>query len=112
MKRLSREDILNAKDLETEEVEVKEWGGTVLVRALTGKKRAEVLEYSINDKGKVDLNKLYPSLLVAGCVEPEFKKADAELLSEKSSGAIEKVCKAISRLSGINEGDIEESKKN
>ncbi len=31
---LSREDILNALDLPTEEVEIPRWGGTVLVRAM------------------------------------------------------------------------------
>lgn len=112
MKRLSREDILTSKDLETKEVEVKEWGGSVLVQALSGKKRSDIMNACMNDKGKMDLNKLYPALMVAGCVEPEFKKADAEALNEKNSGAIEKVCKVISALSGINQEDVEDAKKN
>ena len=37
--RLSREDILKAEDLPTEEVPVPEWGGSVLVRGLTGRER-------------------------------------------------------------------------
>ena len=39
--RLSRDDILKAEDLTTEEVDVPEWGGTVLVRGLTGRERDE-----------------------------------------------------------------------
>ena len=112
MKRLSREEILNAKDLETREVEIKEWHGSVLVKALSGKKRSDILQTCIDDKGKMDLNKLYPALLVAGCIEPEFKKADAEALNEKNSGAIETVCKVISSMSGINQEDVEDAKKN
>ena len=112
MKRLSREDILNSKDLEKKEVEVSEWQGSVLVQALSGKKRSDIMNSCMNDKGKMDLNKLYPALMVAGCVEPEFKKADAEALNAKNSGAIEKVCKVISALSGINQDDVENAKKN
>jgi len=112
MARLSRDAILNAKDITQEEVEVKEWGGTVLVKALSGKKRSDIMESCMNDKGKMDLNKLYPALMVTGCLEPEFKRADAEALNEKNSGAIEKVCKVISRLSGINQDDVEGAKKN
>ena len=112
MKRLSREDILNSKDLEQKEVEITEWKGSVLVQALSGKKRSDIMNSCMNDKGKMDLNKLYPALMVAGCLEPEFKKADAEALNEKNSGAIEKVCKVISALSGINQDDVEDAKKN
>src|SRR5258708_37026419 len=37
--RLSRDDILKAEDTAPEEVPVPEWGGTVLVRGMTGKER-------------------------------------------------------------------------
>src|SRR3989304_4330704 len=36
---LTRDEILNANDLAREQVEVPEWGGAVLVRALTGRER-------------------------------------------------------------------------
>jgi len=112
MARLSRDAILNAKDITQEEVEVKEWQGSVLVEALSGKKRSKIMDSCMNDKGKMDTNKLYPALIVSGCVEPEFKPADAEALNDKNSGALETICKKIMKLSGINEDDVEEAKKN
>jgi hypothetical protein len=112
MKRLSREEILNVKDIEQKEVSIPEWKGSVLVQALSGKKRAEIMDACMNDKGKMNTEKLYPALIVAGCIEPEFKKADAEALNNKNSGALEKVCKVIMKLSGISQDDVEEAEKN
>ena len=111
-KRLSREDILSAKDIRKEEVFVKEWNGSVLVQSLSGKRRSEIMDYAMNDKGKMDTQKLYPALMVAGCVEPEFKRADSEALLEKNSGALERVCKVIMRLSGISADDLDDTEKN
>lgn len=112
MSRLSREAILNCKDIEQQEVYVKKWDGSVLVQALSGKKRAAIMDGCMNSKGKMDTEKLYPALIVAGCVEPEFDKADAEALNGKNSGALETICKVIMKLSGISEDDVEKAEKN
>ena len=112
MKILSRDEILNAKDLQTEVVFVKEWGGSVSVQSLSGKKRSKIMDSCMNDKGKMDTNKLYPALMVGGCIDPEFKPADAEALNEKNSGALETICSKIMKLSGISKDDVEEAKKN
>jgi len=111
-KRLTREDILNVKDIRKQEVFVSEWNGSVLVQSLSGKKRSEIMDYAMNDKGKLITEKLYPALMVAGVVEPEFKRADSEALLEKNSGALEKVCKVIMKLSGISTDDLDEAGKN
>ena len=106
MKRLSRDDILNAKDIEQKEVEVKEWGGSVLVQTLSARRRSDIMDSCMDDKGKLIITKLYPALMIAGCVEPKLQKADVEVLNEKSSKAIERVCKVIMELSGIAEDDL------
>ena len=111
-KRLTREDILNVKDIAQEEVFVSEWSGTVLVQSLSGKKRSEIMNYAMNENGKLDSMKLYPALMVAGVVEPVFEKTDAEQLNEKNSGALEKVCKVIMKLSGISTDALDETVKN
>lgn len=111
-KRLTREDILNVKDIKQEEILISEWNGSVLVQSLSGKKRSEIMDYAMNDKGKLMTEKLYPALMVAGVVEPEFKRADSEALLEKNSGALEKVCKVIMKLSGISTDDLDETGKN
>lgn len=112
MSRLSREQILGAKDITQEEVFVKEWGGSVLVQSLSGAKRAAILKVAMSDKGKIDTGKLYPLLMVEGVAEPKFEKADVDALNEKNSGALETVCKVVMRLSGISADDLEDEEKN
>ena len=109
---LTREDILNVKDIQQEEVFIKEWGGSVTVQSLSGKRRSEIMDACMSDKGKMNTGKLYPALMVAGCVEPVFTRADSEAINERNSGALEKVCKVIMRLSGISADDLEEAEKN
>lgn len=111
-KMLTREEILNVKDIKKEDVFVSEWNGSVVVQSLSGKKRSEIMDYAMNDKGKLITGRLYPALMVAGIVEPEFKRADSEALLEKNSGALEKVCKVIMRLSGISADDLDDTGKN
>ena len=110
MKRLSRDDILNAKDIEQKAVEIKEWGGSVLVQTLSALKRSDIMDSCMDEKGKMSIKHLYPALMIAGCVEPKLEKADVDALNAKSSKAIEKVCKVIMELSGITEDDIQTEK--
>ena len=49
--RLSRDDILKAADNEPEEVDVPEWGGSVLVRGMTGRER-DAFEVSLMQPGR------------------------------------------------------------
>lgn len=111
MARLSREDILAKKDIVEEEVEVEQWGGSVMVKSLSGKERARVVDECTNKKGKYITTKLYPALLVAGCVEPRFTAEDADALNSKNSGALETVAKVIMRLSGIQADDLDDEEE-
>ena len=49
---LTREAILQAQDLPTEQVHVPEWGGDVLVRALTGAERDRFEQSIVEQRGK------------------------------------------------------------
>lgn len=113
---LSREDILGVKDSKQDDVEVSEWGGSVKVQSLTAAKRGEIMDTCMNDKGKMNTVKLYPLLLVGGCVDekgnPVFTRTDVDVLNSKSAGAVEKVAKVIMKLSGIGPDDLEEAEKN
>lgn len=111
-KRLTREDILSVKDIVQEEVFIKEWNGSVLVQSLSGKMRGEIMDYAMSDKGHLITGKLYPALMVAGTVDPVFTRADSDALLAKNSGALERVCKVIMKLSGIREDDLGETEKN
>ena len=124
---LTRELILSAEDIETEEVAVPQWGGTVMVRGMTGTQRdafeASVLtEEQPNRAGrrgkrakteyKISMENLRAKLcvwcIVDGQGERLFTDADSAALGEKSGAAIDVIYDVASRLSGISENDMAE----
>lgn len=119
---LSRDAILTASDIQTEEVAVPEWGGTVRVRGMTGAQRDayEDASLSMPDKKKQTRAFIYKDArarLVAWSVVDEngkrvFSDADIPRLSEKSAAALQRIFNVAMRLSGISEEDIEELIKN
>lgn len=111
-----REQILGAKDIKSEKVEVPEWGVTVEVRGLTGKQRARIYDACWKN-GRIDAEKLNPLLIIAtaydpGTGKPIFEDADRDVLSEKSASSLEQVTQVAMRLSGLVPGQLEEAEKN
>lgn len=113
--RLSRDDILKAEDLITEEVEVPEWGGSVLVRGMSGRERDD-FESSMVVRAAGQMVQDFANTrakIVARCVvgddgQPLFTSADVTVLGEKSGAALDRVFTVASRLSGLGEKDVEE----
>ena len=110
-----RERILSAQDIQSERVYVPEWDVEVEVRSMTGAQRARVLQGATVD-GEVDLERLYPILLIETVYDPEtgdrvFSPADRDALNAKNSGALERIAKVAMRLSGIDAG-AEDAAKN
>lgn len=112
---LSREAIFAAKDLETIEVEVPEWDGTVIVRGLTGRERDEFEASMMERRGK----QMVPNVanvrakLVVKCVVDEngkrlFTDQDANEMGEHSAAAVNRIYAAASKLSGLTDEDVEE----
>jgi hypothetical protein len=112
---LSRDDILKAQDCRTQEVDVPEWGGTVLVRGMTGRERDQ-FETSMLERGRG--GRMVPNTantrakVVARCVVGEdgtrlFTDADIAALGEKSGAAIDRVFEVAARLSGLSDEDRE-----
>jgi len=116
---LSREDILNVTDIEIEEVEVPEWGGTVFVKGLTGTERDAYESSMIENRGKnraMNLENLRAKLAVMTICDQEgkrlFTERDVKKLGEKSASALQRVFKVAQRLSGLTEEDVDELSKN
>lgn len=106
-----RDQILACKDIQSEVVEVPQWGATVEVRGMTGRQRALVLKESVDARGNVDLQKLYPHLVIVSCYDPEtgepvFLAGDFDAVAEKSGAALEVIAQVAMRLSGFNAEDI------
>jgi hypothetical protein len=113
---LGRNQILDAKDLQTEDVPVPEWGGEVRIRMLTGEERdafeASMVELKKDGSAKANRENVRARLLVLCIVnengEQMFNRADIKLLGRKSAKALERVINKANELNGISEKDIEE----
>lgn len=112
-----REKILATQDIRSERIHVSEWGVEVEVRSMTGAERARVLKGGSDEDGNVDMEKLYPILLIETTYDPEsseriFSAADRDALNAKNSGALERIAKVAMRLSGIDSGSEKTAEKN
>ena len=116
---LGKEQILNAKDLRSEDVECPEWEGTVRVKTMTGAERDDFEQKVFNSKGndKEGNVKMYRAkLLVYTCVDVDnnllFNEKDIESLGKKSSVPIDRLATASMKVNGLLASDIEEVIKN
>ncbi|WP_303883420.1 hypothetical protein [Acetomicrobium mobile] len=115
MKLLTRDAILQAEDLPTEDIEVEEWGGAVRVRALTGAERDAFEQSIVEQRGKstrMNLRNIRAKLVALTVVDADgkrlFSDKDAELLGKKSAAALDRVFEVAQRLSGLSSEDMEE----
>lgn len=114
-KYLSREDILGAGDAVTEGVPCPEWGGTVLVKGLTGAERDAWEASLLTGRGaNRDVNmanvraKLVAAAVVDGSGNRLFLPTDVEALGQKSAAALSRVYDTAARLAGVTKADEEE----
>ena len=115
MKLLTRDAILQAEDLPTEDIEVEEWGGAVRVRALTGAERDAFEQSIVEQRGKstrMNLRNIRAKLVALTVVDADgkrlFSDKDAELLGKKSAAALDRVFEIAQKLSGLSPEDMEE----
>jgi hypothetical protein len=111
---LTREQILAADDLKSEDVEVPEWGGSVRVIVMTGAARDAFQErMAESDKS---ISYFHNSLLVATAVGDDgaalFTASDMEALREKSAAAVTRVATVAERLNGFGAKAVETAEKN
>ena len=120
---LTREQILAAVDQKIEAVDVPEWGGTVYVRNLTGKRRDqfERSRYRVVGKGtdkdvEVVTENTRASLLAMTVCDKDgvlvFTEADIEALGEKNGAVLDRLFDVAQRLSGMRPADIVARAKN
>lgn len=104
-----RDQIMKAKDISGELMEIKEWGVKVEIRTMTARQRARVMENAIDPiTGKSSISVIYPEIAIA-CVfdpesgEPVFTNDDKDALLEKSGAVLEKIASKAMTLSGLTE---------
>lgn len=112
---LTRDAILNADDRKLVEVSVPEWGGSVMVRTLSGKERDEYESGTIklkNGKQEQDFEN-FRARLVALCLVDEkgvrvFNTKDVAALGNKSAAALQRVFNECQDLNAFSDKDLEE----
>jgi hypothetical protein len=108
---LTRDAILGAPDLPTEDVDVPEWGGVVRVRGMSGAARDEW------ERARVEREPNLRARVASLCIvdehsAPLFSAVDVARLGQKSAKALEKVLEVAVRLSGLagDDGEVEAGK--
>ena len=115
---LTRDQVLGADDIETERVEVREWGGAVLVRGLSGAERDRFEDETLERRGKkgtdvrANLANIRARLIALSVVSEDgkllFTQADVKALGNKSAAALARVYDVAARLSGLTDEDVDE----
>ena len=116
---LSKTAILAAQDLQTEDVEVPEWGGAVRVRSFTGRERDAFESSMVRGDGKdrkVDLTNMRARLVGLTVIDETgqrlFTDEEVDLLGAKSGAALDRVFAVAQKLNGLSGADVEELSKN
>lgn len=109
--------ILDSEDIPSEELEIPEWGVTILVKGMSAGERITLMQnaYDPNTQ-QVNMAAVYPDVLVACVYNPEtgeavFTNDDKQAIMAKSSAAVEKIASVGLRLSGIGKDEEDASGK-
>lgn len=115
---LTRDQILAAPDLPTEDVDVPEWGGGVRVRAMDGAGRDSFDGWlgKCHKEGNTSMEGIRANL-VARCLVDEsgnllFSASDVEVLGRKSGAALDRVYAVATRLNRMRAVDVDDAAKN
>jgi len=115
MSLLDRAAIIAANDLKREEVDVPEWGGTVVVRELTAKERDTFFEW-VRKKGEDAFPDFRVRAVRLSLIDEQgdhlFMAEDEPELARKSTAVIDRLFEVASKLSGLQQKDVKEIGKN
>lgn len=115
MKLLTKLAILAASDLKHEDVEVKQWGGVVRVRTMTGIERDE-FRAAIAVEGGVPVGQFSAALLAATIIDESgarlFTADDMAALQAKSAASLDAPAAVAMRLNGLGGNAVEDAVKN
>lgn len=112
---LGRDAILAAQDAITETVDVPEWGGSVIVKSMTGEQRDAFETAILKDKSDpsagISFADLRARFVARVCVDEKgvrvFDDSDVKALSRKSAKALDRVYDVGARLAGMRKEDAE-----
>jgi len=112
-----RDQILAKDDILKKIVHVPEWGIDIEVRGMTGADRTSILKNAVDTAtGQVDLQVMYPAIVIASCYDPEtgeaiFVPEDADALLNKSAIALDLLAQEAMRVGGLTNAEAEDAGK-
>ena len=113
---LNREQILEADDLKTEEMEVPEWGGEIYIRTMTGTERDSFEQSILDSDRKANLKDIRAKLCSLTIVDAQgrrlFTNEDVQAIGGKSALVLDKIFAKSQALNGISQNDVEDLEKN
>ena len=115
---LSRDAIFAAKDTEIHEFEVPEWGGTILLRSMTGEQRNnyEYWAHQQSSAKKPDYRGIRERLIICCAVDengdPLFSEEDLSSIASKDSAVIDRIHGKCQSICGMDNEAVEEAAKN
>ena len=103
-KMLTIEDILLAPDLESKEVAVPEWGGTVKVKGITKREQQQMRKSTTDPQtGQIDSDRLEAAMLAHCLTDPVVTIEQAEQPMQKSATAVDRVLTAAMDVAGMSD---------
>ncbi|MCP4597796.1 hypothetical protein [Neptuniibacter sp.] len=113
---LTRDQILSAEDNKTETVPVPEWGGEVIVAAMSGFARDRLEASIVGSQGGSNMVNVRAKFVAASLVDEKgeliFSDSDIQKLGKKSAAALSRVFAVSQRLNHVTDDDVEELAKN
>jgi len=108
--------ILAADDIREEEIDVPEWGCSVLIRTFTRRQVSDMTKRATHrdrytQKDVIHNAELEALTFVEGVADPKFTFEDYEQLQDKSISAMIRIVKAINNLSGLSEEAVQDAVK-
>lgn len=107
-----RDRILAAEDIDSRTIHIEQWDVDVELRTLSAVERTRLVKSCTDAEGLVDLEKMYPLLVIASCYDPEtggkvFDISDMDAVGDKSASAIEFVARKAMEMSGMNPNAVD-----
>lgn len=110
---LTKEAILNSEDVETRDLHIKEWGGTVRLRSLRGWERDQFEQEVTGGPGKVNARaRLCALVLIDEQGNQIFTPGDVKALGQKNASSLEAIFDAALKMNGLAKDSQEELAKN
>lgn len=111
-----RDRILQSNDIQKSNLTVEQWGAELEIRTMTAVERSRLVSTCTKPDGTVDMEKMYPLLLIAAVYDPEtgekvFTAEDMGALQDKSAAAIELVAQKVMEVSGMTAKAVDEEGK-